>query len=807
MKLYTILSRDVQATVLWAQRKNYIFLTVCVEDCKDPKVDITEDKFTFRGIGGTDKTPHHCEIEFYEKVDPNSVRRIISDRQLEFVINKLNNDGAFWPRLMKNKGRHWWCKVDFNKWRDEDDVSLDGDANQDFDFSKYAETMHDDKVNAEFGKFSDSDDEELPELGTDDATSIESHINLTLYMIRSLFIDLMMWNKLLNEARLSVCRMSRYVGQPSPVSHPQLIGVGCVTPGILKTEYAERRAKFWSSVWKHAQANNTNMNSCVVLIPAASVRFCAPDVPHVFRQESNFFYLCGFQEPDSLLLLYGKSEEAHRSVLFVQERNPHKELWEGTLAGCDGAKWLTDVDWATVHDDFTKFFEEYLLANGQARSTMMYSVVSDLSAANPCYKKALEIAKNLAIYGESALELIHRLRWIKSSAEVELMRKACSIGSEALAETMRYTRHCRNENVLVAKMDLELRLRGAKQLAYPPVVAGGPRANIIHYLDANQIIEENDLILMDVGCEVGGYVSDITRTWPVSGVFSKPQSILYDLLYDCQCKLIDGIAQRRLVTLREAYLEMMSLLRTELQNAGLLSDKLTAQQAFNAVDQICPHHVGHYLGLDVHDTHTVPKDIPFQTGVVITVEPGLYFPSDCVVVPEEFRGIGMRIEDDVLVTSAGVEICLISIDHFLIESIWLSVMNENMHRTEKNKKPLCSYCKKSIENNEAAFAFDRIYHRDHIICSSCKMHLNGGEMCELQDGKILCLNCDKKLKCEACELPLDLRTVYAMGKRWHQECFTCSVCGEPFLNWQYLIYNQKPYCVRHYPYRAASPKY
>ncbi|KAL1243442.1 Xaa-Pro aminopeptidase [Trichinella spiralis] len=581
-------SRDVQATVLWAQRKNYIFLTVCVEDCKDPKVDITEDKFTFRGIGGTDKTPHHCEIEFYEKVDPSSVRRIISDRQLEFVINKLNTDGAFWPRLMKNQGRHWWCKVDFNKWRDEDDVSLDGDANQDFDFSKYAETMHDDKVNAEFGKFSDSDDEELPELGTDDATSIESH-------------NLMMLNKLLNEARLSVCRMSRYVGQPSPVSHPQLIGVGCVTPGILKTEYAERRAKFWSSVWKHAQANNTNMNSCVVLIPAASVRFCAPDVPHVFRQESNFFYLCGFQEPD--------------------KRSPHKELWEGTLAGCDGAKWLTDVDWATVHGDFTKFFEEYLLANGQARSTMMYSVVSDLSAANPCYKKALEIAKNLAIYGESALELIHRLRWIKSSAEVELMRKACSIGSEALAETMRYTRHCRNENVLVAKMDLELRLRGAKQLAYPPVVAGGPRANIIHYLDANQIIEENDLILMDVGCEVGGYVSDITRTWPVSGVFSKPQSIF-----------------------------------TELQNAGLLSDKLTAQQAFNAVDQICPHHVGHYLGLDVHDTHTVPKDIPFQTGVVITVEPGLYFPSDCVDVPEEFRGIGMRIEDDVLVTSAGVEV-------------------------------------------------------------------------------------------------------------------------------------------------------
>ncbi|KRX27549.1 putative Xaa-Pro aminopeptidase 3 [Trichinella nelsoni] len=743
-------SRDVQATVLWAQRKNYIFLTVCVEDCKDPKVDITEDKFTFRGIGGTDKTPHHCEIEFYEKVDPSSVRRIISDRQLEFVINKLNTDGAFWPRLMKNQGRHWWCKVDFNKWRDEDDVSLDGDVNQDFDF-----------------------------------------INLTLYMIRSLFIDLMMLNKLLNEARLSVCRMSRYVGQPSPVSHPQLIGVGCVTPGILKTEYAERRAKFWSSVWKHAQANNTNMNSCVVLIPAASVRFCAPDVPHVFRQESNFFYLCGFQEPDSLLLLYGKSEEAHRSVLFVQERSPHKELWEGTLAGCDGAKWLTDVDWATVHGDFTKFFEEYLLADGQARSTMMYSVVSDLSAANPCYKKALEIAKNLAIYGESALELIHRLRWIKSSAEVELMRKACSIGSEALAETMRYTRHCRNENVLVAKMDLELRLRGAKQLAYPPVVAGGPRANIIHYLDANQIIEENDLILMDVGCEVGGYVSDITRTWPVSGVFSKPQSILYDLLYDCQCKLIDGIAQRRLVTLREAYLEMMSLLRTELQNAGLLSDKLTAQQAFNAVDQICPHHVGHYLGLDVHDTHTVPKYIPFQTGVVITVEPGLYFPSDCVDVPEEFRGIGMRIEDDVLVTSAGVEV----------------LTDRCAKSKKKNKKPLCSYCKKSIENNEAAFAFDRICHRDHIICSSCKMHLNGGEMCELQDGKILCLNCDKKLKCEACELPLDLRTVYAMGKRWHQECFTCSVCGEPFLNWQYLIYNQKPYCVRHYPYRAASPKY
>uniref|UniRef100_A0A5S6QM17 AMP_N domain-containing protein n=1 Tax=Trichuris muris TaxID=70415 RepID=A0A5S6QM17_TRIMR len=442
---------------------------------------------------------------------------------------------------------------------------------------------------------------------------------------------------------------TRYVGQPSPNSHPHLIGKDCVTPGISKDEYAERRANLWLKCLATSSVKNQ-----IVLVPAATVAFAAPDVPYMFRQDSNFYYLSGLREPGSLLILYG-SVNAPKSALFVAERSTSKELWDGPMAGTDGAQWLTGVDWAATHSSVANFMQDYIGTCDQ-RATRVWAVRSYLTKENESYQRSVEMLESAGMSVQDCSSTLHELRWRKSAAEIELMRRACAIGSQAMAYTIRFSSAGQEENVLIGKMDFECRLLGAERLSYPPVVGAGDRANTIHYLDANQLICENDLILMDAGCEFGGYVSDITRTWPSLTSFTGPQALLYDILYDCQLHLIDGLKQRRLNDLRSTYMEMLVRLGLGLQSIGILPKDFRAADMLQISGKICPHHVGHYLGLDVHDTGSIAKDRAFEPGVVITVEPGLYFKADREDVPKPFRGIGMRIEDDVLITDTGAEV-------------------------------------------------------------------------------------------------------------------------------------------------------
>jgi len=252
-------------------------------------------------------------------------------------------------------------------------------------------------------------------------------------------------------------------------------------------------------------------------------------------------------------------------------------------------------------------------------------------------------------------DLCHELRSVKSTSEIKLMRKTCEIGAKALSHAMAASKDLNTENQFLATVDHQSRMLGANFLAYPPVVGTGNNANTIHYIAATDSVNPGDLILIDAGCEYHGYTSDITRTWPVKGKFSDAQTIVYQLVLQCQQTLIRSIRPGE-TSISCLYKQMQSLLANSLRSAGIISQSLDDATAARYVHLFCPHNVGHHLGMDVHDCASVSKTRALVPGNVITVEPGVYINKHDSSVPEEFRGIGIRIEDDVLINQSGCEV-------------------------------------------------------------------------------------------------------------------------------------------------------
>eukprot|EP00088_Acartia_fossae_P052634 TRINITY_DN5955_c0_g1_i2.p1 TRINITY_DN5955_c0_g1~~TRINITY_DN5955_c0_g1_i2.p1 ORF type:complete len:303 (+),score=41.25 TRINITY_DN5955_c0_g1_i2:430-1338(+) len=251
-------------------------------------------------------------------------------------------------------------------------------------------------------------------------------------------------------------------------------------------------------------------------------------------------------------------------------------------------------------------------------------------------------------------ETLHEMRSLKTRSEIDLMRKTCQIGAQSLKKTIQSSKNLNTELDYLATIDYHSRLAGANYLAYPPVVAAGNNANTIHYISACDTARSCDMMLMDAGCEYHGYSSDITRTWPVSGEFSECQKILYDIVLECQENLIKSITPWE-TSITSLYKQMLKQLARSLQVAGIIKD-IDEESAVRLVHLYCPHNVGHHLGMDVHDCATVNKHIPLVPGNIITVEPGLYLRHNHDRVPPEFRGLGLRIEDDILITDSGCEV-------------------------------------------------------------------------------------------------------------------------------------------------------
>jgi len=243
---------------------------------------------------------------------------------------------------------------------------------------------------------------------------------------------------------------------------------------------------------------------------------------------------------------------------------------------------------------------------------------------------------------KSVIPLINNFRLIKASCEIELLKKVGYITAEAFIETYRRTKVGLSENHLEAIFEYNIKFRNAQFLSYIPVVASGKNSLFMHYVDNNAKLNDGDLILMDAGAELNHYVSDITRTWPVNGKFSKPQREMYQLLLDIQKQCINMCTVKSGKTLNQIHQQFIDILARE------LSKIFNRQLSWMETNDICPHHISHYMGMDVHDTEDVSRSIPLKKGMVVTIEPGIYIPYDDRY-PKEYQGIGIRIEDNIVV--------------------------------------------------------------------------------------------------------------------------------------------------------------
>ncbi|KAL1392899.1 hypothetical protein pipiens_012133 [Culex pipiens pipiens] len=427
-------------------------------------------------------------------------------------------------------------------------------------------------------------------------------------------------------------------GQPMPVTHPHLLGEFELLPGFRLPEFQARRKALLALVRSH-----TGAKEHLIVVPSANKKYMSDKIPYVFRQNTDFLYLSGCLEPDSVLTLEVDGEGNEKCTMFVRPKDRHAELWDGPRTGVELAPVVFGVDEAVNVGELKGYLTKYSF--GHPSGMVWFD------------EKCCDLGDVRKIVGDvgklegvrSPAGLIHKLRLIKSEVEMELMRITCKVASKAINRTMQESRPQQSEHQLFAKVDYFCRMGGASYLAYPPVVAGGANATVIHYVNNNQIVRDGEMVLMDAGCEFGGYTSDITRTWPINGEFSEPQRILYEVLAQVQKELLGCLQHAGGETLDQLFDTMCLKLGKYLQEVGLIPKSAQGVELGRAAYKFCPHHVSHYLGMDVHDTPSISRSIGLTPGMVCTVEPGIYIGKDRRDVPEEFRGLGLRIEDDVLI--------------------------------------------------------------------------------------------------------------------------------------------------------------
>ncbi|XP_073153867.1 intermediate cleaving peptidase 55, mitochondrial-like isoform X1 [Henckelia pumila] len=450
-------------------------------------------------------------------------------------------------------------------------------------------------------------------------------------------------------------RAVRDVGQPSAATHPQIIKEGEITPGISIEEYISRRKKLLELL----------PHDSLAIVASAPVKMMNDVVPYTFRQDADYQYITGCQQPGGIAVL------GHDCGLcmFMPEAKPDDIMWQGEIAGADVALGTFKADKAYPLSMLDKILSRMIERSSQLFHNVntSKSIYTNLEAFQRATYNGK--VKDFSVY-------THEARWVKSQAELNLMRHSASIACQALLQTMMHSKLFPNEGMLSAKFEYECRMRGAQRMAFNPVVGGGPNGSIIHYARNDQRIREGDLVLMDVGCELHGYVSDLTRTWPPCGGFSSSQEELYDLLLETNEECVKLC--RPGTSIREIHNYSGNKLRRGFKEIGIL--KKDNPQIYHSLN---PTNIGHYLGMDVHDCSKISYDRPLKPGVVITIEPGVYIPSnfDC---PGRYQGIGIRIEDEVLITESGYEVLTGSMPKTIkhVESLINNLCNGNGMETQ-----------------------------------------------------------------------------------------------------------------------------
>jgi Xaa-Pro aminopeptidase len=417
---------------------------------------------------------------------------------------------------------------------------------------------------------------------------------------------------------------------------------------IPKAEYARRR----KALMEQMEPNS------IAILPAAAVAIRNRDVEHVYRQDSDFQYLSGFPEPEAVIVLI-PGREYGEYVLFCRERNPERELWDGLRAGQDGAMREYGADDAFPVTDIDDILPGLIEGRDRVYSSM---------GSNPEFDRHvmewINVIRSKAHLGAQppkefvALDhLLHDMRLYKSAAEVKVMREAAQISARAHVRAMQASRAGLYEFSLEAELDYEFRKGGAKMPAYGSIVASGRNACILHYQENDAPLRDGDLVLIDAGCEIDCYASDITRTFPVSGKFSAEQKAIYEVVLKSQEAAFAAIKPGN--HWNQAHEATVRVITEGLVELGLLRgavDELIAAEAYKAFYM---HRAGHWLGMDVHDVGEYKVGGEWrvlEAGMALTVEPGIYVSPDNQAVAKKWRGIGVRIEDDVVVTKKGCEI-------------------------------------------------------------------------------------------------------------------------------------------------------
>ena len=395
-------------------------------------------------------------------------------------------------------------------------------------------------------------------------------------------------------------------------------------------------------------------NSAVV-IAGASTQYRNADSSHAFRQDSNFWYLSGFNEAESTLVLLINEKNDVQSIAFVPEKDELKEIWDGYRAGPEGAMRDYGFDLAYNNTEIDHRLPDLLAGHNQVFYPVGKSKTLDADIIEWIKSAKSKDRHSSAIDIADASSKVGNQRLIKDEDEIETMKKACQISAEAHVEAMKFVKPGLTEQEMEAFYQYEFSKRGGRFSAYTPIVAGGENACVLHYVENSKPLIDGELLLVDAGCEFELYASDITRTYPINGKFSAPQLAIYEVVLEAQLKSIEAISTNNNVM--DAQIISEKVITQGLIDLGLLQGSMEELHATGAFKKFYMHKIGHWLGIDVHDAGDYMENgeyMRFKPGMVTTVEPGIYISSSSNV-EDKWKGIGIRIEDDILVTAEGNE--------------------------------------------------------------------------------------------------------------------------------------------------------
>lgn len=413
----------------------------------------------------------------------------------------------------------------------------------------------------------------------------------------------------------------------------------------MKSIFTERRQRLGANLPPNA----------AVVIAGASTQYRNADSSYAFRQDSNFWYLTGFNEAEATLVVLTDDSQITKSIAFVPEKDKLKEIWDGYRAGPEGAVKDHGFDEAFNNSEINDQLPELL----KGRDRVFYPVGKN-AGLDQNIIEWIKTAKSKdrhssAIDIADASSKVGNQRLIKDAYEIDLMKKACRISAESHVEAMKFVKPGMTEQEMEAFYLYEFAKRGGRFSAYTPIVAGGENACVLHYVENSKPLLDGDLLLVDAGCEYDFYASDITRTFPVSGKFTDAQLAIYEVVLEAESKAIAAVSVNNNVM--DAQIISEKVVTQGLIDLGILTGSVDDLHAKGAFKEFYMHKIGHWLGIDVHDAGDYMEDdqfMQFKPGMVTTIEPGIYIPSSANV-DDKWKGIGIRIEDDILVTPDGNE--------------------------------------------------------------------------------------------------------------------------------------------------------